>query len=108
VPAAADTTAPQLAVAVKLNTVRRNGKLAVNVTLSEQANLKLTATARKNAGARLRTVVNTTRSAAAGKSTITLKVKRTALHKGEKVTFTVQARDAAGNVTTRTGMARVA
>ena len=48
------------------------------------------------------TLLQTTRSnVAAGKPTITLSLKRS-VRRGQKLTVTVQARDAAGNVTTRT------
>jgi hypothetical protein len=93
----ADRTAPRLTAAVK---VRRTGKLTATITLGERADLTLTAKAGK------RTLVKTTRKGvAAGKRTITLKVKH--VRRGTKVKLTVQARDAAGNLSTRTASATV-
>jgi hypothetical protein len=61
--------------------------------------------------ARARTILRTTRKGvAAGKPTLTLALTRSvraALRKGETVTLTVQARDAARNLTTRRATARV-
>ena len=104
--AQADRTAPQLKAALKLaKTTRRNGKLTATITLNERANL----TIRLAKGSK--TLVQTTRSnVAAGKRTIKLTLKRSAraaLRKGQKLTLTVQARDAAGNVAKRTATAKV-
>ena len=102
----ADRTAPQLKVALKLaKTTRRNGRLTATITLDERANL----TIKLAKGSK--TLVQTTRSnVAAGKRTIKLTLKRsarTALRKGQKLTLTVQARDAAGNVAKRSATAKV-
>jgi hypothetical protein len=102
----ADRTAPQLKVALKLaKTTRRNGKLTATITLNERANL----TIKLAKGSK--TLVKTTRSnTAAGKRTIKLTLKRSAratLRKGQKLTLTVQARDAAGNVAKRTTTAKL-
>ena len=115
-PPAADRTAPQLKIALKFTksgtrAVRRTGKFGVAITLGERADLTFTATARKNAKTRARTILRTTRKGvAAGKPTLTLSLTRrvrASLRKGETVTLTVQARDAAQNVTTRRVTARV-
>jgi hypothetical protein len=106
-----DRTAPALAVGLKLDKVRRSGKFRVPITLGEKADLTITATARKNNRAKARTILKTTRKGvAAGKPTLSLTLSRkvrAALRKGETVTLTVQARDAAGNVTTRRVTAKV-
>ena len=101
-----DRTAPQLKATLKLaKTTRRNGKLTATITLNERANL----TIKLAKGSK--TLVQTTRSnVAAGKRTIKLTLKRSAragLRKGQKLTLTVQARDAAGNVAKRTATAKV-
>ena len=110
--ALADRTAPQLKLALKLSkTVRRTGKFRAVITLSERADLTITASARKNARTKARTILRTTRKGvAAGKPTFTLSLTRrvrAALRKGETVTLTVQARDAAGNITTSRATAKV-
>lgn len=111
-----DRTAPRLRVAFKLPktgayAVRRTGKLRVTITLSEPANLTLTATARKSANARARTLVTVRRPlvpAGSRSYTLTLSKRvRAALRKGERVTLTVQARDAAGNLATSSAAAKV-
>jgi Lamin Tail Domain/Esterase-like activity of phytase len=95
---AADRTAPRLAIALKFTKAH---KLRVRITLSERADVTMTATARKH------TILKTTRrSVATGKRTFTLTSKRR-LHRGEKVTLSVRARDAAGNATTRRVTAKV-
>jgi hypothetical protein len=113
---AADRIAPQLKLALTLTksgtyAVRRTGKLRATITLGERADLTITATARKTAKAKARTILKTTRkSVAAGKTTVPLSVTRrvrSSLRKGETVTLTVQARDAAGNVTTQRVSAKV-
>jgi hypothetical protein len=94
----ADRTAPRLAASFK---VRRTGKLSATITLNERADLTLSAKAGK------RTVLKSTtrKGVAAGKRTYTLKVK--GVRKGTRIKLTVVARDAAGNVTTRTASAKV-
>jgi hypothetical protein len=104
--AQADRTAPQLKAALKLaKTTRRNGKLTATITLNERANLTIKLTKGS------KTLVKTSRkNTAAGKTTIKLTLKRSAratLRKGQKLTLTVQARDAAGNVAKRTATAKV-
>jgi hypothetical protein len=111
-PTPADRTAPSLKIAIRsTKTLRRTGKLGVVVTLGERADLTFTATARKSARARARRIVRTTkRGVAAGKRTVTLTLSRKirrALRRGERVTLTVLARDAAGNGTTRRATAKV-
>jgi hypothetical protein len=102
---AADTLAPRLAVALKLT---KRGKLRATITLAEHADLTITATARKNARSKARTILTTTRKGtAAGKRTFTLAPKRKSLHRGQTITLTVKARDAAGNITTRKTTAKV-
>jgi hypothetical protein len=105
----ADRTAPQLTVALKLAKTRRTGKLGIALALGERADLTITATTRTNA--RTRTIVKTTRTGvAAGKPTFTLSLKRSdraALRRNAKITLTVRARDAAGNVTTRSTTGKV-
>lgn len=106
-----DRTAPGLKIALKFTksgpyAVRRTGKFGVAITLGERADLTITATARKNARSRARTILRTTTRAgvAADKPTLKLTLTRSvraALRKGETVTLTVQARDAAGNATTQ-------
>ena len=89
----ADRSAPRLTLALKATTSR---KLRLTTTLGERANLTITAKSRS------RTLLKTVRNGvAAGKPTFTLSLKRD-VRRGQKVTVTVQARDAAGNVTTRT------
>jgi hypothetical protein len=108
----ADVTAPSLKVAIKsTKRLRRTGRLGVALTLNERADLTLTATARRNARARARRIVRATRPGVlAGRRTLTLtlsrKVRR-ALRRGETLTLTVVARDAARNTTTRRAKARV-
>jgi hypothetical protein len=96
-----DHTAPKLKVALKL---ARSGKARITLTLSERAKLTLTLKARKHKHALLKT---TRAGVRAGQRALTLRVKHASLHRGEKVTLTVQARDAAGNVTTRRVTAKV-
>jgi hypothetical protein len=104
-PATADTIAPKLAVALKL---AKNGKLRATITLDERADLTITATARKNARSKARTILTTTRTGtAAGKRTLTLTPKRNSVRRGQTITLTVKARDAAGNTTTRKTTAKV-
>ena len=75
--------------------------MRATITLDERADLTITATAKR------RTVVKTTRKGvAAGKRTLTLGSKR-GVRRGEKVTLTVKARDAGGNVTTKRITAKV-
>ena len=104
--AQADRTAPQLKATLKLaKPRRRNGKLTATITLDERANLTIKLTKGS------KTLIQTTRSnVATGKRTIKLTLKRNAraaLRKGQKLTLTVQARDAAGNVAKRTATAKV-
>jgi hypothetical protein len=104
--AQADRTAPQLKAALKLaKTTRRTGKLTATITLNERANLTIKLTKGS------KTLVKTTRNhTAAGKTTIKLTLKRSAratLRKGQKLTLTVQARDAAGNVAKRTATGKL-
>ena len=90
--------APQLKLALKFT---KSGQLRATITLDERADLTITATAKR------RTVVKTTRKGvAAGKRTLTLGSKR-GVRRGEKVTLTVKARDAGGNVTTKRITAKV-
>ena len=98
-PRAADATlAPQVKLALKFT---KAGQLRATITLDERADLTITATAKR------RTVVKTTRKGvAAGKRTLTLGSKR-GVRRGEKVTLTVKARDAGGNVTTERITAKV-
>ena len=113
----ADRTAPSLKLALKVTTsgtynVRKTGKFAVTVTLGERADLTISATARKNAKAKARTILKATtrKGVAAGKPTIKLALTskvRKALRKGETLTLTVVARDAAGNATTTKVSAKV-
>ena len=113
----ADRTAPSVKLALKLTktgtyAVRKTGKFAVTITLGERADLTISATARKNAKAKARTILKATtrKGVAAGKPTLKLsltsKVRR-ALRKGETLTLTVVARDAAGNATTTKVSAKV-
>ncbi len=108
----ADRTAPQLKVALKLtNAIRRSGKFGAVVTLGERANLTVRAATAKTARSQARTLLTTTRgNVPAGKLTLKLSLRhsvRVALHKGQTITLTVQARDAAGNVATSRATARV-
>ena len=99
---AADHVAPKVTLALKLaRTSRRTGAFTTTITLSERATLTITAKSGK------RTLLKTTRSGAVGKATLKLKVKRNALRKGQKLTLTVQARDAAGNVSTTSATAKI-
>ena len=97
---------PQLKVTLKLaKTTRRNGKLTATITLNERANLTI-----KLAKGSQDAVQTTRNNVAAGKRTIKLTLKRSAraaLRKGQKLTLTVQARDAAGNVAKSTATAKV-
>jgi Lamin Tail Domain len=116
-PTPVDRTAPSLKLGLKLATsgsyaVRKTGKFAVVITLGERADLTISATARKNAKAKARTILKATtrKGVAAGKPTIKLALTskvRKALRKGETLTVTVVARDAAGNVTTTKVSAKV-
>ena len=113
----ADRTAPSLKLALKLTktgayAVRKTGKFAVTITLGERSDLTISATARKNAKAKARTILKATtrKGVAAGKPTLKLSLTskvRKALRKGETVTLTVVARDAAGNATTTKVSAKV-
>ena len=102
---------PSVKLALKLTktgtyAVRKTGKFAVVITLSERSDLTISATARKNAKAKARTILKaTTRKGVAGGKPTTLKLSlsakvRRALRKGETVTVTVVARNAAGKATT--------
>ncbi|MDA0182204.1 lamin tail domain-containing protein [Solirubrobacter phytolaccae] len=111
-----DRTAPSLKLALRVTktgsfAVRRTGKLQVTLTLGERADLTFTATARKNSKARARSIYKSTRKgvkAGTTKLTVTLtKRVRTALRKGETVTLTLQARDAAGNAVTKRASVKV-
>ena len=112
-----DRTAPSLKLALKVTksgtyNVRKTGKFAVTITLGERADLTISATARKNAKAKARTILKATtrKGVAAGKPTIKLALTskvRKALRKGETLTLTVVARDAAGNATTTKVSAKV-
>jgi hypothetical protein len=116
VPAPKDTTKPSLKLSLKVGksgsyATRTKGTFGVALTLSEKADLTITATARKSAKAKARTIYKTTRKGvAAGKPTLkftlTKKVRK-ALKKGETLTLTVVARDAAGNATTQTAKVKV-
>ena len=115
--AQADRTAPSVKLALKLTktgayAVRKTGKFAVTITLGERSDLTISATARKNAKAKARTILKATtrKGVAAGKPTLKLSLTskvRKALRKGETVTLTVVARDAAGNATTTKVSAKV-
>ncbi|HEY6891181.1 MAG TPA: lamin tail domain-containing protein [Solirubrobacter sp.] len=109
---------PSVKLALKLTktgtyAVRKTGKFAVVITLSERSDLTISATARKNAKAKARTILRaTTRKGVAGGKPTTLKLSlsakvRKALRKGETVTLTVVARNAAGKATTTTISAKV-
>jgi plastocyanin len=96
----ADTTAPSVAVEVKATRasgVRRAKALKVGVTVSEAAEVKLTATV----GAKAKEVATgSARVAAAGTSTVALKLTRAGrriLKRATTVTVAAQAVDAAGN-----------
>jgi hypothetical protein len=116
-PTPVDRTAPSLKLGLKLAksgtyAVRKTGKFAVVITLGERADLTISATARKNAKAKARKILKATtrKGVAAGKPTIKLSLAskvRKALRKGETLTLTVVARDAAGNVTTTKVSAKV-
>jgi hypothetical protein len=110
----ADRTAPKLKVAVKLTrsgkyAVRRTRKFGVAITLGERADLTFTATARRTARAKARTIFKTTRKrVAAGKPAFTFTLARSKkLRKGETLTVTVVASDAAGNKATSRASAKV-
>ena len=91
--------APRVELVLKFTKARQ---LRATITLDEQANLTITAK-----GAKSRTIVKTTRkNIKAGKRTFTLGKKR-GVRRGEKVTLTVKARDAGGNVTTKRITAKV-
>lgn len=111
-----DRTAPTLKVALRVTrtgtfAVRRTGKLQLSLTLSERADLTISATARKSSRSRARSIYKSTRrGVAAGSTKLTLtltKRVRSALRKGETLTLTVQARDAAGNVATKRASTKV-
>ena len=115
-PPQVDSTAPSLRLSLRVArtgrfAVRRTGRFRVTLTLGEQASLTITATARKNARAKARRLVRTTRrDVAAGRRSYTLKLSRrvrTKLRRGETLTVTIVARDAAGNATTRRVSAKV-
>ncbi len=90
--------APQVTLALKFT---KSGQLRTTITLNERADLTITAKTKR------RTVVTTTRKGfSAGKRSLTLGKKRS-VRRGETVTLTVKARDAAGNVTTRRVSAKV-
>lgn len=110
VPPALDMTAPGLRIGLRFArsgtyAVRRTGMFGLTAVLGEQADLTITATARRNARSRSRRILRTTRrGVAAGRRTLALRLTRRvrrSLRKGETVTVTVVARDAAGNATTR-------
>jgi hypothetical protein len=112
----ADRTAPAVTLALKLAkrgpyAVRRTGRLALTITLGERADLTITATARRAAKAKPRTIYKATRKGvAAGKATLKLSLTskmRKALRKGETITLAVVARDAAGNAGTTKVSAKV-
>jgi hypothetical protein len=106
-----DRTAPSLNAVLKLTAIRKNGKLRLTVTLGEKADLTIKVTARKSKKAKARTLLTSkSKGVPAGRPVLDLTLKRSVrqkLRKGETVTITVQARDAAGNVTTRTASAKV-
>ena len=106
--ALADRTAPTLSVLLRLTkATRRTRKLGLVVTLSERANLTITATARRSTRSRARTVLRAARSnVAAGKRTIPLTLSRR-VRRGERVTITVVATDAARNATTKRATGKV-
>ena len=109
---AADRTAPALNVSIRsTRALRRTGRLGVTITLGEKADLTFGATARRSARAKARRIVRATRpGVAAGRRTVTFKLSskaRRALRRGERLTLTVAARDAAGNATTRRATAKV-
>ena len=116
-PTPVDRTAPKVRLSLTkpaakgTYAVRKTGKLKLTVTLDERADLTITVTARKSAKAKKRTLTTTTRKGvAAGKATYTLTLSskvRKALKKGETITLTVQARDAAGNVGTANATGKV-
>jgi len=97
-PQPADKRAPKLVLSFKAD--RKKRTLSPTITLDEQATLTITVKAGK------KTLLKTTRSGAARKTTLKLRSK-SALKKGQKLTVTVVARDAAGNTTTRTLSAKV-
>jgi hypothetical protein len=113
----ADRTGPSLKLALKFSktgtyAVRKSGKFGLVLTLGERADLTISATARKNAKAKARTILKATtrKGVAAGKPTLKLSLSskvRKALRKGETLTLTVVARDAAGNATTTKISAKV-
>jgi hypothetical protein len=112
-----DRTGPSLKLALKFSktgtyAVRKSGKFGLVLTLGERADLTISATARKNAKAKARTILKATtrKGVAAGKLTLKLSLSskvRKALRKGETVTLTVVARDAARNATTTKITAKV-
>jgi hypothetical protein len=115
-PPAPDRTAPSLKLSLKVSktgsfAVRRTGRLGMVFTLGEKASLSIQVTARRNARAKARTILKATRAGvAAGTTTLKLSLSRAArrsLRKGETLTLTVQARDAAGNARTVTAKAKV-
>ena len=78
-----DRTAPSLKLALKVTKsgtydVRKTGKFAVAVTLGERADLTISATARKNAKAKARTILKATtrKGVAAGKPTLKLSLSQ--------------------------------
>jgi Lamin Tail Domain/Esterase-like activity of phytase len=90
--------APQLKVALKITKQR---KFRVALTLSERADVTITVKSKS------RTVAKSTRKGVAkGQRSFTLTAKK-AIRKGQKVTLTVQARDADGAITTRRVTAKV-
>jgi hypothetical protein len=106
---ATDTTGPSLTATLKVT--RRTGRLTAKLTLGEKATVTLSATAKRTSRAKARTILKaSSRSIAKGTRTLTLTVSkkvRAKLRKGERVTLTVVARDAAGNKTTRRVTAKV-
>lgn len=115
---AADTTAPAVQAALTVTksgkyAVRTTGKFTVAITLDETADLTLSATAKKSSKAKKsRTILkaSTRKAVTAGKQTLTLtltKKTRKALRKGEVITVTLVAKDAAGNTRTITTTVKV-
>jgi hypothetical protein len=112
----ADRTPPTVRIALRQTrsgtyALRHSGRFALVMTLGERADLTLTATARRSTRARARTILRTTRrGVAAGRHTLSLRLTgrvRAALRRGETITLTVVARDAARNATTRRVSAKV-
>jgi hypothetical protein len=106
-PITPDAAAPTVKLALKFAkkgtyAIRKTGKFGLTITLNEKADITASATARKNSKSKARTILKKTtrKGVAAGKRTITFTVPksiRRKLKKGETVTLTLQAVDAAGN-----------